>query len=68
LEREIRESIADVSQEVVIIRQDDSIANKLLQAADYVAWAFFQKYEREDGRFYQLIADKVIDEEFVSYP
>lgn len=68
LEREIRESVADLHQEVVIIRQEDSIANKLLQAADYVAWAFFQKYERGDERFYRLIADKVIAEEFVSYP
>jgi hypothetical protein len=68
LEREIRESIADVSQEVVIIRQEDSVANKLLQAVDYVAWAFFQKYERGDERFYQLIADRVIAEELVSYP
>lgn len=68
LEREIRESIADMSQEVVIIRQEDSVANKLLQAVDYVAWAFFQKYERGDERFYQLIADRVIAEELVSYP
>lgn len=68
LEREIRESLVDLHQEVVIIRQEDSIANKLLQAVDYVAWAFFQKYEHGDDCFYRLIADKVIAEEVIAYP
>jgi len=65
LEKEIRERIADLHQEVVIIRQEDSIAQKELQAVDYIAWAFFQKYEREDERFYQIIANKVIVEEVI---
>ena len=43
LEREIREAIVGVPQEVVIIRQEDSVARKELQAADHVAWAIFQK-------------------------
>jgi len=63
LELEIRERISDLPQEVVIIHQEDSIAYKGLQAADYVAWAFFQKYEHGDNRFYRLIADKVMVEE-----
>jgi len=50
LEKVIREGIAGLHQEVVIIRQEDSIACKELQATDYVAWAFFQKYERGDNR------------------
>lgn len=66
LEKAIREGITDLHQEVVIIRQEDSIACKELQAADYVAWAFFQKYERGDNRFYEIIADKVIVEELIS--
>ena len=40
LEREIRERIADLHQEVVLIHQDDSIARKELQAADFIAWQF----------------------------
>jgi len=66
LEKAIREGIADLHQEVVIIRQEDSIACKELQATDYVAWAFFQKYERGDSRFYEIIADKVVVEEVIS--
>jgi hypothetical protein len=65
LEKEIREGIADLHQEVVIIRQVDSIAHKELQAVDYIAWAIFQKYERGDERFYKIIANKVIVEEVI---
>jgi hypothetical protein len=68
LEMEIRERIADLYQEVVIIRQEDSIGHKELQAADYVAWALFQKHEHGDDRFYQLIASRVIVEEVLHYP
>ena len=60
LEKEIRERIAHLHQEMVIIRQEDSIACKELQAVDYIAWTFFQKYERGDTRFYDIVADQVI--------
>lgn len=50
---------------MVIIRQEDSIAHKELQAVDYIAWAFFQKYERGDDRFYQIIANRVIVEKVI---
>jgi len=62
LEKEIRERIADLRQEVVIIRQEDSIAQKELQAVDYIAWAFYQKYEWGDERFHQIIANRVVVE------
>jgi hypothetical protein len=38
---------------------------KELQVADAIAWAFFQKYERGDSRFYNAIAPQVILEEVV---
>jgi hypothetical protein len=66
LEKVIREGIANLHQEVVIIRQEDSIAQKELQAVDYIAWAFFQKYERGDGRFYEIIAHQVVVEELIT--
>jgi hypothetical protein len=66
LEKVIREGIADLHQEVVIIRQEDSIACKELQATDYVAWAFFQNYERGDRRFYEIIAHQVVVEELIT--
>lgn len=33
-----------------------------LQAADYCAWALQRKWERDDGRSYDLIADKLTSE------
>jgi len=65
LEREIREAILDIPREVVIIRQEDSVAHKELQAADYIAWALFQKYEHGDSRFYDIIAGRIVTEEVV---
>jgi hypothetical protein len=49
----------------VLIRHEDSIAVKELQAADFVAWAVFQKYARDRTEFYQIIAPRVVDEELV---
>lgn len=65
LEEAIREGLVGVPQEVVLIRQEDSLVRKELQAVDHVAWAFFQKYERDDDRFYEVIEDKVLVEELV---
>jgi hypothetical protein len=66
LEKEIRERISDFPHQVVIINQEDSIARKELQAADFISWAFFQKYERRDSQFFDIIAGNVIVEEVIS--
>lgn len=65
LERNIRESLFDISPQFVLIRQESSHVRKELQAADAVAWAFFQKYERSDSRFYDVIASKILVEELI---
>lgn len=62
LEKTIREEIADLPQ-VVLITQENSSSRKELQAADAIAWAFFQKYERDDPRFYDIIVSKVVIED-----
>lgn len=66
LERAVCEAVADLPHEVLIIRQEDSIARKELQAADFVAWAIFQKYERGDNRFYDIIAHRLVAEEVIT--
>ena len=66
LEMAIRERLVDLEQQMVIIRQEDSIGCKELQAVDFVAWAFFQKYQWGDDRFYRIIEEKVVVEEVVS--
>jgi Protein of unknown function (DUF3800) len=68
LERMIREQISTIPQSVVLIRQEDSVQHKELQAVDFIAWAFFQKYEREDDKFFQIIADRVDAEEVIAQP
>lgn len=44
---------------------NESAARKELQAADFVAWAIFQKYERGDNRFYDSIAHRLVVEEVI---
>ena len=67
LERVIREGIAGLPQEVVLIRQEDSRNRKELQAVDHVAWAIYQKYEAGDGRFYEILQDKIVVEEVIRH-
>jgi len=66
LEEHIRENIMDVFPQMALIRQESSQKRKELQVVDSVVWAFFQKYERNDARFYDVIASKVIAEEVIS--
>ena len=65
LEKEIREKISDFPQQVVIIHQEDSIGRKEIQAADFISWAFFQRYERGNNEFYDIISGNVIEEKVV---
>ena len=67
LERVVREGIAGLPQEVVLIRQEDSRNRKELQAVDHVAWAIFQKYEARDERFYKILKDKIVVEEVIRH-
>ena len=64
LERGIRENIADLPQEVVLIYQEDSVVRKELQAADFVAWALYQRC-MGNQEFWRLIEDKVIEDEVI---
>jgi hypothetical protein len=41
------------------ISHHSSLAHPGLQAADYLNWALFRKWEREDTRSYDLIADRI---------
>ena len=36
--------------------------NKSLQAVDFISWAIFRKYERNDYEFYEIIKNRIIDE------
>ena len=66
LETAIRESLADITGHVVVIEPMDSTAKPELQAVDFVAWAFGQKYERGDEHFARLLAERVVVEEVLN--
>ena len=66
LERAIREGISGLPQRYVMIRQEDSMLSKELQAVDFIAWALYQKYERGDNKFYEQIAPRIVEEELVT--
>lgn len=65
MEKTIREGIALMPQQVVLIHQEDSRQIKGLQAVDHIAWAIYQKYEHADARFYQIFAEKIVIEDVV---
>jgi hypothetical protein len=65
LEQTVRQAIAQVPGQVVLIQQVASWAMPGLQAVDFIAWAFEQKYALEDDWAAQIIASKIIVEEQV---
>ena len=65
LEKQIREEISELPQKIVLIQQLNSQSTRGLQAADFIAWSFFQKYEKGDSRFVDILSKKVIHEEIV---
>ena len=65
LETAIRTALAGIPENVVIIEARNSEAVPELQAVDFVAWAFGQKYERGNASFAQLLAARVAVEEWL---
>jgi hypothetical protein len=63
LEKHIREEISELPQKIVLIQQLNSQSNKGLQVADFIAWSFYQKYENNDARFVDILAEKIILDE-----
>ena len=48
-----------------IKKYGSKIASGEIKAADAVAWSLFQKYERNDSRFYDVIVSKIVIENVV---
>ncbi len=63
LEETIRQMIADVPRQIVVIEQVDSTAYPGLQAVDFVAWALAHKHETGNTWAASLIAHQVVVEE-----
>ncbi len=65
LEKAVRQQISDVPDQMVIIEQGDSISHLGLQAVDFAAWAFREKYEHDKTWAVEIISDLVIVEKVV---
>ncbi len=59
LEQTIQQTIATIPEQVVIIKQADSTAHPGLQAVDFIAWAFAQKYIRVETWAAEVISSHV---------
>ncbi len=65
LEKAIRQQISDVPDQIVMIEQGDSTVHRGLQAVDFAAWAFREKYEHGKTWAVEIISDLVVVEEVV---
>lgn len=63
--RYLRQATSTWKQNRVDIRLAHSQNEKCLQAIDFVSWAIFRKYERGDYDFYNIIQNKIVDENFL---
>lgn len=60
LERGIREGVADIPHEVLIIYQKEATVATALVAADFVAWGAYQGWQWGDDQYIQTIIPKII--------
>ncbi len=45
----------------------DSTTDVGIQAVDFVSWALYQKYQRNDARWYDIIASQIVSEQVLFY-
>ncbi len=65
LEAQLREAVADIPQQVLLLRQEDSRRQRGLQAVDSVCWAFYRKYEHGDPSLCSLLGNRIVAEDLV---
>ena len=66
LEKAIRDEVENLPHQNILIQHENSVSRKALQAVDAIAWALFQKYERDDTRFYEVIAPSILNETVIT--
>lgn len=59
----ILEATTTLPRAFLVVEHLDSQQESALQAADAVAWALFQEYERGDESFYRLVEAQIVVEE-----
>ncbi len=58
----LKNSLKDKRSGKIDITLSASHEEKALQAVDFISWAIFRKYERSDYEYYEIIKNKVIEE------
>ena len=58
----LNESITKWGNDSFEIKIKPSHTEKCLQAVDFISWAIFRKYESGDYEYYEIIKNKIIEE------
>ncbi|MFH1048082.1 MAG: DUF3800 domain-containing protein [Patescibacteria group bacterium] len=61
-EKYLKDNFYKRGKDQVNIKIKPSHTEKCLQAVDFISWAIFRKYEKDDCSYYELIKDNIIGE------
>jgi hypothetical protein len=61
-ENYLKDNFVKRGNSMVNIKIKPSHTEKCLQAVDFLSWAIFRKYEKNDYEYYDLIKDSIIEE------
>jgi hypothetical protein len=61
-EQYLENTLGQWKNDQIKIKIKPSHTEKCLQAADFVSWAIFRKYEQNDYEYYEIIKNKIIEE------
>lgn len=64
-EKYLRNSLSKKGQKKINIQIKPSHTEKCLQAVDFISWAIFRKHEMKDNKYYEIIKNKIIEENFL---
>ena len=60
--KDLKDSFSKRGTSKVVIKIKPSHTEKCLQAVDFISWAIFRKYERGDYEYYEIIKNRIIEE------
>jgi len=61
-EKYLKDNLTKRSSSKIKIKICPSHSEKCLQAVDFLSWAIFRKYEKNDYEYYEIIKDRIIEE------
>ncbi len=61
-ENYLKNNLIKLGNDCFEIKIKPSHTEKCLQAVDFISWAIFRKYEKNDYEYYEIIKNKVVEE------